>query len=126
MAGERCFPVPMSIVLFLHQTTLGENRAKADDSAHVPGPLDLHLRVSPTTRSLAECGKLHRDNLEFNISLLDCRFICGDADLFEQLRSRVIPKMVGREALELQQRLIDLTAARHDKYGHTSFTWNPT
>ena len=40
---------------------------------------DLHLRVSPTTRSLAECGKLHRDNLEFNISLLDCRYLCGDA-----------------------------------------------
>ena len=23
---------------------------------------DLHLRVSPTTRTLADCGKLHRDN----------------------------------------------------------------
>ena len=61
---------------------------------------DLHLRVSPTTRSLAECGKLYRDNLEFNISLLDCRYICGDVGLFEQLRSQVIPKMVAREALE--------------------------
>ncbi len=37
---------------------------------------DLHLRVSPTTRTLAECGKLQRGNIEFNISLLDCRFIC--------------------------------------------------
>src|SRR5260221_4000230 len=31
---------------------------------------DLHLRVSPTSRTLAECGKLHRGNIEFNISLL--------------------------------------------------------
>src|SRR6202047_354569 len=39
---------------------------------------DLPLRVSPTTRTLAECGKLHRGNIEFNISLLDNRYICGD------------------------------------------------
>ena len=48
---------------------------------------DLHLRVSPTTRTLAECGKLHRGNIEFNISLLDCRYICGDEELFERLRT---------------------------------------
>ncbi len=86
---------------------------------------DRHLRLSSTTRSLAECGKLHRDNLEFNISLLDCRYLCGDADLFDQLHSRVIPKMVARDALELQQRLTDLTSARHNKYGHTIFHLEP-
>ena len=86
---------------------------------------DLHLRVSPTTRTLDECGKLHRDNLEFNISLLDCRYICGDAALFEQLRGRVVPKTVAREALELQQRLSDLTRTRHNKYGHTIFHLEP-
>src|SRR6266699_5644295 len=55
---------------------------------------DLHLRVSPTTRTLAECGKLHRGNIEFNISLLDNRYICGDEKLFEKLRSRALPCMV--------------------------------
>ena len=62
---------------------------------------DLHLRVSPTTRTLADCSKLHRDNLEFNISLLDCRYLCGDAELFGQLREHIIPKMVARDANEL-------------------------
>ena len=33
--------------------------------------------------------------------------------------------MVAREALELQQRLIDLTSARHTKYGHTIFHLEP-
>ena len=46
-------------------------------------------------------------------------------ELFEQLRSHVIPKMVAREALELQQRLTDLTSARHNKYGHTIFHLEP-
>src|SRR5438132_4214213 len=86
---------------------------------------DLHLRVSPTTRTLADCGKLHRDNVKFNISLLDCRYICGDKDLFAQLREQIIPKMVARDAAELMQRLADLTRARHKKYGQTIFHLEP-
>ena len=86
---------------------------------------DLHLRVSPTTRTLADCSKLHRDNLEFNISLLDCRYLCGDAELFEQLREQIIPKMVARDATELMQRLADLTRERHKKYGQTIFHLEP-
>ena len=115
--GRRAlFPCSDVDVLFLHESALSDDAQKRVISPISQALWDLHLRVSPTTRSLAECGKLHRDNLEFNISLLDCRYICGDAGLFEQLHSQVIPKMVGREALELQQRLIDLTSARHKKF----------
>ncbi len=124
--GRRAlFPCSDVDVLFLHDSVLSEV-AQRKAIARVSQALwDLRLRLSPTTRSVADCGKLHRDNLEFNVSLLDCRFICGDAELFERLRSRVIPKMVAREALELQQRLIDLTSARHEKYGHTIFHLEP-
>ncbi|MGH9504653.1 MAG: [protein-PII] uridylyltransferase [Terriglobales bacterium] len=124
--GRRAlFPCSDVDVLFLHESPLSEDSQKRVIPRISQALWDLHLRVSPTTRSLAECGKLHRDNLEFNISLLDCRYICGDAGLFDQLHSQVIPKMVAREALELQQRLIDLTSARHNKYGHTIFHLEP-
>jgi [protein-PII] uridylyltransferase len=124
--GRRAlFPCSDVDVLFLHESALSEDSQRRVIPRISQALWDLHLRVSPTTRYLAECGKLHRDNLEFNISLLDCRHICGDAGLFEQLWSQVIPKMVAREALELQQRLIDLTAARHNKYGHTIFHLEP-
>src|ERR1019366_7094916 len=86
---------------------------------------DLHLRVSPTTRTLSECGKLHRGNIEFNISLLDCRYICGDGRLFERLRTRVLPGMVAREAQNLMQELTDLARLRHEKYGRTIFHLEP-
>src|SRR5580704_16293614 len=86
---------------------------------------DLHLRVSPTTRTLAECGKLHRNNIEFNISLLDCRFICGDGNLYERLRSRVLPGMVIRESETLMRELTGLAGARHQKYGQTIFHLEP-
>ena len=123
--GRRAlFPFSDVDVLFLHESALSEN-AQQQISRVSQALWDRHLRLSSTTRSLAECGKLHRDNLEFNISLLDCRYLCGDADLFDQLHSRVIPKMVARDALELQQRLTDLTSARHNKYGHTIFHLEP-
>ncbi|HET6145005.1 MAG TPA: [protein-PII] uridylyltransferase [Candidatus Acidoferrales bacterium] len=86
---------------------------------------DLHLRVSPTTRTLAECGKLYRNNIEFNISLLDCRYICGDEKLFERLRTRVLPAMVNREAETLMQELTGLAHERHQKYGQTIFHLEP-
>src|SRR6202790_3456113 len=86
---------------------------------------DLHLRVSPTTRTLAECGKLHRGNIEFNISLLDNRYICGDEKLFEKLRSRVLPGMVTRESQNLAQELTGLARSRHEKYGQTIFHLEP-
>jgi [protein-PII] uridylyltransferase len=122
---QALFPCSDVDVLFLHESDLSETAQKQTIPQMCQALWDMHLRVSPTTRSLAECGKLHRDNLEFNISLLDCRYLCGDAGLFEQLHSRVIPKMVAREALELQQRLTDLTSARHNKYGHTIFHLEP-
>ena len=86
---------------------------------------DLHLRVSPTTRTLAECGKLYRNNIEFNISLLDCRYICGDEGLFERLRTRVLPGMVIRESATLMRELTSLARARHHKYGQTIFHLEP-
>src|SRR5208337_2080973 len=46
---------------------------------------DLRLRLSPTTRTLENCDRLHRDNPEFNISLLDCRLLAGDHSLFRRL-----------------------------------------
>src|SRR5713101_1763372 len=86
---------------------------------------DLHLRVSPTTRTLAECGKLHRGNIEFNISLLDSRYICGDEKLFEKLRTRVLPGMITRESQNLAQELTGLARSRHEKYGQTIFHLEP-
>jgi len=86
---------------------------------------DIGVRVSPTTRTLAECGLLHRDNLEFNISLLDCRYLAGDGALFARLREHTIPQMVLREATPLVQNLAELTRDRHDKFGRTIFHLEP-
>jgi len=86
---------------------------------------DLGLRVSPATRSLAECGRLYRDNLEFNVSLLDCRYLAGDAQLFTRLHEEVVPQLVVRERQPLVQNLAELTRTRHAKYSQTIFHLEP-
>jgi [protein-PII] uridylyltransferase len=86
---------------------------------------DLHLRVSPTTQTLASCGELHRDNLEFHMALLDCRYLAGDLELFTHLRDDVIPHLVARDRQELTRALREMTRRRHTKHGDTIFHLEP-
>ncbi|HTE91837.1 MAG TPA: [protein-PII] uridylyltransferase [Terriglobales bacterium] len=121
---QALFPYSDVDLLFLSASSSSEHAQKRIRSL-CQALWDLHLRVSPSTRTLDDCSKLHRDNLEFNISLLDCRYLCGDRVLFERLREQIIPRMVARDANELMQRLADLTRERHKKYGQTIFHLEP-
>jgi [protein-PII] uridylyltransferase len=86
---------------------------------------DLRMRVGNSTHTLAECGRLYRDNLEFNVSLLDLRFLAGDPDLYTRLRSSVVPHMVARDRQDLVRNLVELTGQRHAKHGNTIFHLEP-
>ncbi len=86
---------------------------------------DLRMRVGNSTHTLAECGRLYRDNLEFNVSLLDLRYLAGDPDLYTRLRSTAVPHMVARDRQDLVRNLVELTGQRHAKYGNTIFHLEP-
>ena len=86
---------------------------------------DLKLKLSPASRTLAECDRFDANNTEFTISLLDCRFLEGDRDLFTKLHDKVIPKLVARESKALLQGLAEVTRDRHGKYGQTVFHLEP-
>ncbi len=86
---------------------------------------DLRVRVSPTTRTLRECERVIEGNLEFTISLLDCRMLTGDAALYGQLRDHVIPQLVAREGDQVIRNLANLTQERHEKFGRTVFHLEP-
>ena len=86
---------------------------------------DLRLRLSPTTRTLAECDHLNAENVEFTISLLDCRYLAGDERLFQRLHDDVVPKLVIRESQSLVQGLAEVTRARHGKYANTVYHLEP-
>ncbi len=119
------FPHSDIDLLFLH--------AGSDSEAEFKDPIrrfsqelwDLRLKLSPATRNLAECEKLDPNNVEFAISLLDCRYLAGDRELFTRLREKVVPRLVGRECQNLIQNLAEITRARHHKFGNTVFHLEP-
>ncbi len=86
---------------------------------------DMKIKLRPTTRILQECSKLDRENVEFTISLLDCRLVTSDRKLFNTLHDTIIPELVNREWQPLVQLLSDLTKGRHTKYGSTIFHLEP-
>jgi [protein-PII] uridylyltransferase len=86
---------------------------------------DLRLKLSPASRTMAECDRYDPDNTEFTISLLDCRYLAGDRDLFRRLHDKVIPKLVMRESKSLLQGLAEVTRQRHAKFGNTLYHLEP-
>jgi [protein-PII] uridylyltransferase len=86
---------------------------------------DLRLKLSPASRTLSECERFDAANTEFTISLLDCRYLAGDRDLFRRLYDKSIPKLVMRESKALLQGLAEVTRERHGKYGMTLYHLEP-
>jgi [protein-PII] uridylyltransferase len=86
---------------------------------------DLRLKLSPASRTVAECDRYDPNNTEFTISLLDCRYLLGDRDLFRRLHDKLIPKLVVRESKNLLQGLAEVTRERYGKYGLTLYHLEP-
>jgi [protein-PII] uridylyltransferase len=86
---------------------------------------DLRLKLSPASRTLSECDRYDPNNTEFTISLLDCRYLAGDRDLFRKLHDKTIPKLIMRESKSLLQGLAEVTRERHAKHGMTLYHLEP-
>jgi [protein-PII] uridylyltransferase len=86
---------------------------------------DLRLRVSSSTRPMSECARLNSENVEFTISLLDCRWLAGDQKLFDKLHDQLIPALVKRDGQNVVQLLSEVTRKRHEKFSDTIFHLEP-
>ncbi|HVP42225.1 MAG TPA: [protein-PII] uridylyltransferase [Terriglobales bacterium] len=119
------FPHSDIDLLFLHANGDSERSFKDPVRMLSQELWDLRMRLSPTTRTLAECDRLDADNVEFTISLLDCRYLAGDPRVFRRLHDEVVPKLVVRESQSLVQGLAEVTRARHGKFGNTVYHLEP-
>lgn len=119
------FPHSDIDLLFLYSNANSESEFKDPIRRFSQELWDLRLKLSPASRNLAECERLDLNNIEFAVSLLDCRYLAGDHELFLKLREKVVPRLVGRECHNLIQNLGDLTRARHHKFGNTVFHLEP-
>jgi len=112
-------------LLFLCENEALRTRAKDPVRSICQELWDTGLRVSPTTRTIDDCGRFDQDNVEFTISLLDCRFLIGDEKLFARVHDKSLPQLVARESGILVQRLTEVTKTRHIKYSKTIFHLEP-
>jgi len=119
------FPHSDVDILFLHDGGARESSFKEPIRRLSQEMWDLRMKVSPVTRTLGECDRFDPGNVEFTISLLDCRYLAGDRQVFDRLHDKVIPKLVMHEAQSLVQSLADVTRSRHAKYGNTVFHLEP-
>ena len=119
------FPFSDIDLLFLHSDQSQEQTLKDSIRTFSQELWDVGLKLSPASRILAECEHFDPRNIEFFISLLDCRFLAGDRELYSRLRDRVILTMVERESQQIVQRLVEVTRSRHAKYGNTVFHLEP-
>lgn len=104
----------------------GDETSRRDAVAGMARTLwDWRLRLGHTSRTLAECARLHRDNLEFSVALLDARYVAGDFSLFNRLRTDAIPRLAGRERDDLVASLAEMTEQRRRKFGGTVFHLEP-
>ena len=122
---SRLYPHSDIDLLFLHTGAGTEDEFKDPIRRFCQELWDLRLKLSPTTRTLSECERFDPNNPEFSISLLDCRYVAGDLELFSRLREKVVPRLVARECKNLIQNLGELTRSRHHKFGNTVFHLEP-
>ena len=119
------FPHSDIDVLFLHADQTVEEKFRDRIRQFSQEIWDLRVKLSPATRTLAECEHFDSNNVEFTISLLDCRYLAGDRELFAKLHDKLIPKLIMQENQMIVQRLAEVTRARHAKYGNTVFHLEP-
>ena len=119
------FPYSDIDILFLYGDRDAEQAFKDPVRRFSQELWDLRLKLSPASRTLGECDRYDPNNTEFAISLLDCRYLVGDRDLFRRLHDKVIPKLVMRESNSLLQGLAEVTRERHGKYGMTLYHLEP-
>jgi len=112
-------------MLFLSESDSLERQSKDKVRRVCQEMWDLRFRVSPSSRTLAECDRVDRDNIEFTISLLESRYLAGDRQVYSRLHDKLIPQLVNREWQTVVQSLSEVTRSRHARFGNTIFHLEP-
>jgi len=119
------FPHSDIDLLFVSSRSATQTQCREPIGQFVRSLWDLRLRASQTCRTVDDCSILHRDNLEFNVAMLDLRYVAGPESLFAELHDIRIPRLLAKDGDTLLTNLIDMTRERHHKYGDTIFHLEP-
>ncbi len=86
---------------------------------------DLGLKVGHATRSIDDCIRLARSDMTIRTSVLEARFLWGDARLAEQLKARFDKEIVGQGGQDFVEAKLAERDQRHKKSGESRYLVEP-
>ncbi|MCF8095887.1 MAG: [protein-PII] uridylyltransferase [Desulfobacteraceae bacterium] len=86
---------------------------------------DLGLEVGYATRSLRECVKMAKEDLEILTSVLDARFLCGISSVYADLTDQIRERVLSRAPNKIIRSLVERNRGRHAHYGDSTFLLEP-
>ena len=115
---RQLFPYSDIDLLLLFSSDKAAAGHKEEISAFLQRLWDGGLRVSQSVRTPAECAELHDNNIELSISLLDQRYLAGDANVYGSLMEK-LPRFVHGQRDALVRHLSQMTRERHARFNGT-------
>ncbi|MBM2575362.1 [protein-PII] uridylyltransferase [Jannaschia sp. Os4] len=86
---------------------------------------DLKLKVGHATRTVRDCVGLAREDMTIRTSLVEQRFVCGDAALAAELDETLRRDLFARTAPEFIEAKLAERADRHAKQGGARYVLEP-
>jgi [protein-PII] uridylyltransferase len=118
---------PFSDVDLMFLIDRGQPSARLEDIIRrtLMGLWDLGFKVGHSTRSLAQAVKAANEDMVTKTSMLECRFLLGDRELFQDFKTRFEHDCIeGRESAYVKWRF-ESQVENHQKYGDTVFMQEP-
>ena len=125
LGRETLFPYSDADLVFLAVTPEAADKFREAIQNFKEGVGGIGLKTVIATRLVSEFSQVDSENAEAILSLLDCRFLAGDAEMFSSLRGQLIPEIMIRESHTLVERLAELTRNSHRKFANTVFHLEP-
>lgn len=122
--NELCFGSDIDI-LFLVDNDRTKKFVAGSVKSFLHQLLTLGVTVGHSYRTIAECISIAKHEIEPSMSLLEARFLCGNAFLFSKFQREMRVFIEKRNASAFVRRLLKATAERHQKYGSSSQLLEP-
>ncbi|MDE2462457.1 MAG: [protein-PII] uridylyltransferase [Alphaproteobacteria bacterium] len=86
---------------------------------------DLGLKVGHATRSLSECVRLARQDMTIRTSVLEARFLWGNAELYDEMRTRFWNEVAIGTGQDFVEAKLAERDARHSRQGESRYLVEP-
>jgi [protein-PII] uridylyltransferase len=115
---QELFPYSDIDLLFLAANDPTRDLLREPLPAYLRELWDSGLRISQSVRTVEECAQFDAQNIELFISLLDHRYLAGDAAVYARLAGQ-------KPRADLMAHLARLTRERHSKFQNTIYHLEP-